>query len=209
MGLSKRRKALITLATLIGTFLAALDATVVGTAMPTIIGELGGLSLYPWAFASYLVAATVTGPVFGKLSDTYGRKPVYLAGIFLFLVGSILCGAAQSMWGLIVFRTLQGLGAGAMQPVTFTIVGDLFESWMKRGAGLKDSSNLLPGHGGVLDRIDALLPVQSYPDMVTQTIHVGDCELLEHYMDATDRGNAKWRITNFLEVARAMARQWR
>jgi MFS family permease len=80
LGLSKRRKALITLATLIGTFLAALDATVVGTAMPTVIGELGGLGLYPWAFASYRLAATVTGPVFGKLSDTYGRKPVYLAG---------------------------------------------------------------------------------------------------------------------------------
>ncbi len=73
-----------------GTFLAALDSTVVGTAMPTVIGELGGLELYPWAFASYLLAATVTGPIFGKLSDTYGRKPVYLAGNFLFLFGSVL-----------------------------------------------------------------------------------------------------------------------
>jgi EmrB/QacA subfamily drug resistance transporter len=127
LGLSRRRKALITLATLIGTFLAALDSTVVGTAMPTIIGELGGLSLYPWAFASYLVAATVTGPVFGKLSDTYGRKPVYLAGIFIFLLGSVLCGTAQSMGALIAFRTLQGLGAGAVQPVAITIVGDIFE----------------------------------------------------------------------------------
>lgn len=115
------------LATLIGTFLAALDATVVGTAMPTIIGELGGLPLYPWAFASYLLAATVTGPVFGKLSDTYGRKPVYLAGIFLFLLGSVLAGASQSMASLIAFRTLQGLGAGAVQPVAITIVGDIFE----------------------------------------------------------------------------------
>ncbi len=127
MGLSKRRKALITLATLIGTFLAALDSTVVGTAMPTVIGELGGLELYPWAFASYLLAATVTGPVFGKLSDTYGRKPVYLAGIFLFLLGSVLCGTSQSMGALILFRTLQGLGAGAVQPVAITIVGDIFE----------------------------------------------------------------------------------
>lgn len=127
MGLSKKRKALITLATLVGTFLAALDSTVVGTAMPTIIGELGGLPLYPWAFASYLVAATVTGPVFGKLSDTYGRKPVYLAGIFLFLLGSALCGASQSMGALIAFRTLQGLGAGAVQPIAITIVGDIFE----------------------------------------------------------------------------------
>ncbi|HEY6714030.1 MAG TPA: MFS transporter [Rubrobacter sp.] len=109
MGLSKRRKALITLATLIGTFLAALGATVVWTAMPTVIGELGGLELYPRAFASYLLAATLTGPVFGKLSDTYGRKPVYLAGIFLFLLGSVLAGTSQSMAALIFFRTIQDL----------------------------------------------------------------------------------------------------
>ena len=127
MGFSRRRKTLVVLATLIGTFLAALDATVVGTAMPTIIGELGGLPLYPWAFASYLLAATVTGPVFGKLSDTYGRKPVYLAGIFLFLLGSVLAGASQSMAALIAFRTVQGLGAGAVQPVAITIIGDIFE----------------------------------------------------------------------------------
>ncbi|HET7480663.1 MAG TPA: MDR family MFS transporter [Rubrobacteraceae bacterium] len=127
MGLSRRRKALITLATLIGTFLAALDSTVVGTAMPTVIGDLGGLSLYSWVFAAYLLAATVTGPIFGTLSDTYGRKPVYLAGIFLFLLGSVLAGTAESMTGLIAFRTLQGLGAGAVQPVAITIVGDIFE----------------------------------------------------------------------------------
>jgi EmrB/QacA subfamily drug resistance transporter len=123
----RSRKALITLATLLGTFLAALDSTVVGTAMPTVIGELGGLGLYPWAFASYLLAATVTGPIFGKLSDTHGRKPVYLAGIFLFLLGSVLCGTSQSMGALISFRTIQGLGAGAVQPVAITIVGDIFE----------------------------------------------------------------------------------
>jgi EmrB/QacA subfamily drug resistance transporter len=127
LGLSRRRKVLITLATLVGTFLAALDSTVVGTAMPTVIGELGGLELYPWAFASYLLAATVTGPIFGKLSDTYGRKPVYLAGIFLFLLGSVLAGTSQSMGALILFRTLQGLGAGAVQPVAITIMGDIFE----------------------------------------------------------------------------------
>jgi EmrB/QacA subfamily drug resistance transporter len=95
--------------------------------MPTVIGELGGLELYPWAFASYLLAATVTGPIFGKLSDTYGRKPVYLAGIFLFLLGSVLAGTSQSMGALILFRTLQGLGAGAVQPVAITIMGDIFE----------------------------------------------------------------------------------
>jgi len=118
---------LITLATLIGTFLAALDSTVVGTAMPTIVGDLGGLALYPWVFASYLLAATVTGPVFGKLSDTYGRKPIYLVGIFFFLLGSVLAGTSETMTGLIAFRTLQGLGAGAVQPTAITIVGDIFE----------------------------------------------------------------------------------
>ena len=118
---------LITLATLIGTFLAALDSTVVGTAMPTIVGDLGGLALYSWVFASYLLAATVTGPVFGKLSDTYGRKPIYLAGIFFFLLGSVLAGTSETMAGLITFRTLQGLGAGAVQPTAVTIVGDIFE----------------------------------------------------------------------------------
>ena len=118
---------LITLATLIGTFLAALDSTVVGTAMPTIVGDLGGLALYPWVFASYLLAATVTGPVFGKLSDTYGRKPIYLVGIFFFLLGSVLAGTSETMTGLIAFRTLQGLGAGAVQPTAVTIVGDIFE----------------------------------------------------------------------------------
>ena len=156
MGLSKRRKTLVVLATLIGTFLAALDATVVGTAMPTIIGELGGLSLYPWAFASYLLAATVTGPVFGKLSDTYGRKPVYLAGIFLFLLGSVLAGTAGSMTALIVFRTLQGLGAGAVQPVAITIIGDIFELEARAriqglfGAVWGISAILGPAVGGLL-----------------------------------------------------------
>ncbi|BBL79639.1 MFS transporter [Rubrobacter xylanophilus] len=127
MGLSRRRKILVTLATLIGTFLAALDSTVVGTAMPTVIGDLGGLSLYPWVFASYLLAATITGPVFGRLSDAYGRKPVYLTGVALFLLGSVLCGTAGSMGTLILYRTIQGLGAGAVQPVAVTIVGDIFE----------------------------------------------------------------------------------
>lgn len=156
MGLSRRRKALITVATLVGTFLAALDATVVGTAMPTVIGDLGGLPLYPWVFASYLLAATVTGPIFGKLSDTYGRKPVYLAGIFLFLLGSVLAGTSQGMAGLIAFRAVQGLGAGAVQPVAITIVGDIFELETRAriqglfGAVWGVSAVLGPAVGGLL-----------------------------------------------------------
>jgi EmrB/QacA subfamily drug resistance transporter len=107
-------------------FMAALEATVVSTAMPTVIGDLGGIQHYSWVFTAYLVASTVTVPVFGKLADMYGRKPIVLAGSALFLLGSVSSGAARSMTQLIVFRTVQGLGAGALQPVALTIVGDIF-----------------------------------------------------------------------------------
>lgn len=112
---------------LLGLFLAAMEMTVVSTAMPTVVAELGGLPLYAWAFSAYLLATTVTVPIWGKLADLRGRKPVLLAGIALFLAGSLACGHAGSMGALIVWRAVQGLGAGAMQPVTFTIVGDLFD----------------------------------------------------------------------------------
>jgi EmrB/QacA subfamily drug resistance transporter len=107
---------------------AALDSTVVATAMPTIIGNLGGLSEYGWVFSAYLLASTVTVPLYARLADMYGRKPIFLVGLALFVGGSMLCGAAQSMFTLIVFRTIQGLGAGAVQPISFTILGDVFES---------------------------------------------------------------------------------
>jgi EmrB/QacA subfamily drug resistance transporter len=107
---------------------AALDSTVVSTAMPTIIGNLGGLSEYGWVFSAYLLASTVTVPLYSRMADMYGRKPIFLAGIGLFIGGSMLCGFASSMALLIVFRTIQGLGAGAVQPIAFTIAGDVFES---------------------------------------------------------------------------------
>ena len=106
--------------------LTALDTTVVSTAMPTIVGSLGGLSLFSWVFSAYLLASTVTVPIYGKLADLYGRKPVLLFGISLFLFGSALSGMAGSMVELILFRAIQGLGAGAVMPVTMTIIGDLF-----------------------------------------------------------------------------------
>ncbi len=112
---------------LLALFLAAMEMTVVSTAMPTVVGELGGLPLYAWAFAAYMLAATVTVPIYGKLADLRGRKPVMLAGLGIFLAGSLLCGQAGSMGALIAWRALQGLGAGAIQPVTLTIVGDLFD----------------------------------------------------------------------------------
>jgi EmrB/QacA subfamily drug resistance transporter len=107
---------------------AALDGTVVATAMPTIIGNLGGLSEYGWVFSAYLLASTVTVPLYARLADMYGRKPIFLTGLALFVGGSMLCGFAGSMAQLILFRTIQGLGAGAVQPISFTILGDVFES---------------------------------------------------------------------------------
>ncbi|MBX3184015.1 MAG: MFS transporter [Polyangiaceae bacterium] len=114
-------------ALLLALFMAALEMTVVSTAMPTVVGELGGLERYSWVFTAYLLTATLTLPIYGKLADLYGRKPILLFGLLLFLAGSVASGQAQSIEQLICFRALQGLGAGAMQPVTMTIVGDLFD----------------------------------------------------------------------------------
>ena len=117
---------LTTVALALSLFMAALEMTVVSTAMPTVVGELGGLRSYAWVFTAYMLASTVTVPIFGKLADLYGRKPVLLFGIGLFLAGSVLSGLSTSMNMLIAFRTLQGLGAGSMQPVSLTIIGDLY-----------------------------------------------------------------------------------
>jgi EmrB/QacA subfamily drug resistance transporter len=123
----KTSRSLTVVALLLGLFLAAMEMTVVSTAMPTVVAELGGFSLYAWAFAAYMLATTVTVPIWGKLADLRGRRPVLLAGLALFLAGSFACGHAGSMGALIAWRAVQGLGAGALQPVTFTIVGDLFD----------------------------------------------------------------------------------
>jgi EmrB/QacA subfamily drug resistance transporter len=121
-----RGKGFIVLGLMMAVSLAALDTTVVGTVMPTIAGELGGLRLFSWVFSVYLLTSTVTVPIYGKLADLYGRKPVILFGVSLFLIGSVLCGAAQSMEMLIAFRAVQGLGAGAVLPIAITIIGDIF-----------------------------------------------------------------------------------
>ncbi|HEX6508895.1 MAG TPA: MDR family MFS transporter [Chloroflexota bacterium] len=107
-------------------FLVALDGTIVSTAMPSIVGNLGGFSLYAWVPSVYLLTQAVSTPIYGKLSDLFGRKRVLFFGIGAFLLGSVTSGAAQSMGMLILFRAIQGLGAGALFPVTITIVGDLF-----------------------------------------------------------------------------------
>lgn len=107
-------------------FMAAIEATIVATAMPSIAGELGGFASYSWVFSSFLLMQAVTIPISGKLSDVVGRKPVFIGGILIFLVGSVLCGSAHSMGALIGYRFLQGFGAGAVQPIAVTLAGDLY-----------------------------------------------------------------------------------
>jgi EmrB/QacA subfamily drug resistance transporter len=113
-------------AVMLGMLLSALDQTIVGTAMPKIVGELNGLEHYSWVITGYLVASTAGVPIFGKLSDIFGRKWLFLAGIATFLAGSMLAGLSQSMTELIVFRAIQGVGAGMMMPISQAIIGDIF-----------------------------------------------------------------------------------
>jgi EmrB/QacA subfamily drug resistance transporter len=124
--LDHRSKMVILGAVLLGLFLATLDQTVVGTALPRITTDLGGSDQYTWVVTAYLLTSTITVPVYGKLSDVYGRKPLLLIGISLFLVGSALCGASQNIEQLIAFRALQGLGAGSLFPISLAVIGDLF-----------------------------------------------------------------------------------
>ncbi|HEV2678755.1 MAG TPA: MDR family MFS transporter [Aliidongia sp.] len=123
----KIRRELVIGAMLISTFMAAVEVTVISTAMPTIVAQLGGFSLFSWAFGSYLLTQAVTTPLYGRLADSYGRKRVYLASAALFLVGSLLCGCAWSMGSLIFFRALQGIGGGGLVPMATTIIGDVSE----------------------------------------------------------------------------------
>jgi EmrB/QacA subfamily drug resistance transporter len=113
-------------ALMMSTALVALDSTIIATAVPSIVRQLGGFSQFPWLFSVYLLAQAVTVPLYGKFADLRGRRPVLLLGIGLFLVGSVACGFAWNMAALIVFRGLQGIGAGAVQPITMTVVGDLY-----------------------------------------------------------------------------------
>lgn len=112
---------------MLASFLGAIEGTIVSTAMPAIAGDLGGFSLYSWVFSSYLLMVTVSVLIYGKLADLFGRKPVIVFGILLFMVGSLLCGFSDSMEMLILFRFVQGVGAGAIGPIATTIVGDLYK----------------------------------------------------------------------------------
>ncbi|MFH8567349.1 MFS transporter [Streptomyces sp. NPDC017993] len=125
-GTGTRRRGPVVAALMLGMALAALDSTIIATAIPQIVGDLGGFAVFSWLFSGYLLAVTVTLPVYGKLSDTFGRKPILVTGIVLFLVGSLACAGAWNMASLIAFRVLQGLGGGALQGTVQTIAADLY-----------------------------------------------------------------------------------
>src|SRR5215472_1098158 len=120
------RRPLVLVCIMLSLFMSAIEVTIVATVLPQIVGKLGGFALYSWVAAGFLLTQTATTVIFGKLSDIYGRKPVIVGGTIVFLIGSALCGLAWSMSSLIVFRLLQGIGAGSMQPVAVTIAGDIY-----------------------------------------------------------------------------------
>ncbi|MBV9259517.1 MAG: MFS transporter, partial [Ktedonobacteraceae bacterium] len=150
-----RREILSTMtAVLLVMLLASLDQTIVGTAMPHIVSDLQGFDRYTWVTTAYLLTSTVMVPIYGKLSDLFGRKPVFLIGVVLFLVGSAASGAAQSMNQLIAFRAFQGLGAAALMPIAIAVIGDLFTprergKWQGLTGGVFGLSSILgPTAGG-------------------------------------------------------------
>jgi EmrB/QacA subfamily drug resistance transporter len=120
------RRRLITAACMMAIFMAAVEGTIVATAMPSIVAELGGFRLFSWVFTAYFLAQAVTTPIYGRLADLFGRKRVFFVGSCIFLVGSAACGLISAMVPLIAFRTLQGLGAGAIQSIATTIIGDIY-----------------------------------------------------------------------------------
>ncbi|MBV9256948.1 MAG: MFS transporter [Ktedonobacteraceae bacterium] len=153
----KNIKLLVIIALMLGMTLATLDTTIISTAMPRIVGQLGGITLYSWVFSIYLLTSTTTVPLYGKLADLYGRKPLFLAGMIIFLVGSVACALAQNMEQLILFRALQGMGAGAIIPLVLTIIADISTTREERnrlqgliGAVWGISSIVGPAVGGLI-----------------------------------------------------------
>lgn len=126
MYMSRKRIILVTAGIMLSLFLASMESTVVATAMPTIVGQLGGLQHYSWVFSAYMLASTTVVPLYGKISDLYGRRKLYIFAMALFLTGSVLCGFANSMTQLIFARALQGLGAGGLMPLAFILIGEMF-----------------------------------------------------------------------------------
>ena len=126
MDLKKTRINWVVAGLLLGLFVGALDQTIVSTAMPTIMTELGGYEYYVWVFSAYMIATVIATPIFGKLSDIYGRKLFFQLGLLIFLLGSVLCGVAGTMEELIAYRAVQGIGGGALMPIAFAVIFDIF-----------------------------------------------------------------------------------
>ena len=126
MILRKTNVGLVTVAIFVATFMTAVEGTIVTTAMPTIVGSLHGIELMNWVFSIYLLTSAMLTPIYGKLTDKIGRKPVFMVGTLLFILGSALCGMSFNMQTLILARALQGMGAGALMPVSLTLLADLY-----------------------------------------------------------------------------------
>ncbi|HET8945282.1 MAG TPA: MDR family MFS transporter [Dehalococcoidia bacterium] len=154
--MSTHTKVVVMVGTLLGMFTAAMDQTVVGTSMPRIIADLGNFGLFSWVGTAFMLSSTATVPVIGKLTDIFGRKPFYMAGIVTLLLGSALCGTSQNVEQLIAFRVIQGLGAGMIMGIAFAVVGDVFPPaergrWMGLMSGVFASASVLgPLIGGAL-----------------------------------------------------------
>ena len=180
----------VLLSLMLATGLIAMDATILATAVPSVVHDLGSYQQFPWLFSIYLLAQAVSVPIYSKLADTVGRKPIILIGIGLFLLGSILCGVAWSMPSLIVFRLVQGLGAGAVAPMAMTIVGDIYsvsERAVVQGyiASVWAISSVVgPALGGVFSQLDVwrLIFLINVPLCL-----VAAWMLLRHFHEQTER----------------------